>query len=85
MINRWCYGMSFTNDGQITYTQNGQSYISDKNNVVILPKGQTYTLHGDKEGHFPLINFEAINLDIDKITLIPLNNFKTIYKDYATN
>lgn len=82
MTNRKCYGLSFTNDGQITYTQNGKTYVSDKNNVIILPKGQNYTLHGDKEGHFPLINFEAENISETEITLIPIKNSESIYKDF---
>lgn len=44
------FGLSFTRDGQITYTHNGKKYISDRNHVVILPKGQNYSIHGDKTG-----------------------------------
>lgn len=82
MVNRKSYGLSFTTDGQITYTLNGETYVSDRNHAVILPKGQTYTIQGNKEGHFPVINFEAVNFSESKITVIPIDNVDLIYKDY---
>ena len=36
MHNRNSYGLSFCLEGQITYTQNGKKYVSDKNHAVIL-------------------------------------------------
>lgn len=46
--------------GQITYTQNGEKYISDKDNAIILPKGKSYSLKGDKTGIFPIVNFDCV-------------------------
>ncbi len=68
------YGLSFCLGGQITYTFNGKKYVSNKNNAVILPQGATYSLHGDKEGFFPLINFKAQNFSCDSFIIIPLDN-----------
>lgn len=72
--NRAFYGLSFCLSGQITYMFGGQKFVSNKNNAVILPKGATYFLHGDKEGLFPLINFNAQNFSCDSFIVIPLDD-----------
>lgn len=82
MVNRGSYGLSFTSDGQITYTHNGKSFISAPNTAVILPKGQTYTIHGDKDGNFPVINFECENFSADTIITFPIENIKPVMKEF---
>lgn len=72
--NRLFYGLSFCLGGQITYTFKGQKFVSNKNNAVILPKGATYSLHGDKEGLFPLINFDAQNFSCESFIVISLDD-----------
>ena len=72
--NRLYYGLSFCLGGQITYTHNGQKIVSNKNNAVIIPQGSTYSLRGDKEGLFPLINFKAQNFSCDSFIVIPLDD-----------
>lgn len=76
------YGISLCIDGQITYTMNGKKYVSDKTNCVLLPKGGAYTLRGDKEGLFPVINFDCTGLCCDEIMLIPLNDPQKCLNDY---
>lgn len=80
--NRKCFGLSFTADGQITYTHNGKSFISDRSHAVILPKGQSYTLYGNTEGKFPVINFESSNLSVDTITVLPVKNVDLILTEF---
>lgn len=80
--NRATYGLSFCINGQITYSHRGKHYISNSNNVILLPKGQTYRLTGDKEGLFPVINFDCIGLDCTEITVFPLQNPEPYFKDY---
>ncbi len=80
--NRESYGLSFCTEGQITYTMSGAKYVSDKNNAVILPKDQSYTLYGDKKGIFPVINFECADFLCDTITVIPIDNLESYMKDY---
>lgn len=82
MINRTSYGLSFCKSGQITYKMKGKDYVSDKSHAVLLPKGATYSLHGDKEGLFPVINFNCLNLNCDTIKLIPLKNPDACIKEY---
>lgn len=79
---RETYGLSFCQSGQITYTFDGQKTVSDTSCAIILPKGKTYSLHGDKEGFFPVINFECDGLDCDRITAIPLTDPEACIADY---
>lgn len=80
--NRKSYGISFCIDGQITYSHNGVQTVSDKDCAIILPMGQTYTLHGDKAGLFPVINFRCENFSCDRIIKIPINNSESYIKNY---
>lgn len=80
--NRHCFGLSFCINGQITYKQNEKFYISNSGNAVILPKNATYTLYGDKEGLFPVINFECTNLNIEEIRVLPIKDFTQFIKDF---
>ncbi len=57
--NRSSYGISFSINGQLNYYHNGKKYISDKNHVVFLPKGESYTLECCQKGVFTLINFQC--------------------------
>lgn len=76
------YGLSFCLSGQITYTFNGENFVSNKNNAVILPQGATYSLHGDKEGLFPLINFKAQNFSCNSFITVPLDNPMSHINDF---
>ena len=80
--NRKSFGLSFCTDGQITYTHNGKKIISDKNHAVILPKGQTYTLHGDKTGNFPVINFTCADALCNTVISLPVQNIEAYIKDF---
>lgn len=81
MKNRECFGLSFCISGQITYQQNEKTYVSGPSNVILLPKNATYTLYGDKEGLFPVIDFECINLDVKNITVFSIKDFTQYHKD----
>jgi len=82
--NRSCYGLSFCEEGQITYVHNGKSFISDNNHLIILPQGQSYTLHGDKTGVFPLINFTCTEKIADTFLLFPISNMTSLMNDFLT-
>ena len=73
ITNRTSFGLSLCQSGQITYTMNGKQYVSKPDVAVLLPKGGSYTLHGDRDGLFPVINFRCKNLDCTQITVIPLS------------
>lgn len=80
--NRSSYGLSFCMNGQITYIHRGKRYVSSNNNAILLPKGQTYSLVGDKEGFFPVINFDCEGIACEDITIFPLQNAEPYFKDY---
>ena len=80
--NRFAYGLSFCIEGQITYTQNGIKYVSDKNHAVILPQGQSYSLYGDKKGVFTLINFRCRRVLCDTICVLPIHSAEEYIKDF---
>lgn len=82
ITNRRWFGLSFCLSGQITYEMNGKFFVSNGQCAVLLPKGGTYTLTGNKEGLFPVINFYCENFACDEITLIPLKNPKTYIRDF---
>ena len=81
-VNRPSYALSFTSDGQITYTHKGKTFISDSSSAVILPKVQTYHIKGNKSGIFPVINFECENFSADTLTIFPIKNMNSIISDY---
>lgn len=74
MRNRAFYGLSLCASGQITYTVNEKRYVSNQNNAILLPRGGTYSLYGDKEGTFPVVNFNCENFNCSEIVVLPLEN-----------
>lgn len=82
MTNRKNYGLSFCTEGQITYILDGVEYVSDPAHAIILPKGQSYTLHGDETGMFALINFDCMSFQTDKFILLPTGNISSVMKNF---
>ena len=79
---RKSYGLSFCVEGQITYEMNGKQAVSDQYHAVILPKGQGYSLRGDKTGKFPVINFDCKEFLCDEVISLPIQNPDTYIKDF---
>jgi len=84
MKNRQTCGLSLCISGQITYKMNDKTYISTPNTAVLLPKGGSYSLLGNKEGMFPLINFTCTNFSCDEIMVIPLEQAQSCIKSFET-
>lgn len=80
--NRKYYGISLCSEGKMTYTTDGKPVVSDINHIVILPKGKSYSLHGDKSGKFPVINFDSYNFICDEVLSFPIKNTDAYIKDY---
>ena len=80
--NRNNYGLSFCAEGRITYEMNGKQAVSDENHAVILPKGQSYSLRGDKTGKFPVINFDCKEFLCDEVISLPIQKSDTYVKDF---
>lgn len=82
MQNRRSYGLSLCYSGQITYTMNGKTYVSDPTAAVFLPKGQNYRLYGDKKGLFPVIDFDCADGGWGDIVVVPLEYAAPLLADY---
>ena len=80
--NRKSYGLSFCSEGKITYEMNGKQAVSDEYHAVILPKGQSYSLYGNKSGIFPVINFDCKEFLCDEVISLPIQSADTYIKDF---
>ena len=80
--NRKSYGLSFCAEGKITYKINGKQAVSDEKHAVILPKGQSYSLYGNKSGIFPVINFDCKEFLCDEVISLPIQSADTYIKDF---
>lgn len=83
MQNRTYYGLSFCQEGRITYTMDGKEYVSAPGYAILHPKGASYTLRIDRPGQFPLINFDCIGLDATEFAVIPLHNADSFLRQYS--
>lgn len=82
ITRRQWYGLSFCVDGQITYKHAGQTYVSSPGHATLLPMGQTYTLHCDRAGAFPVINFLCDHFPCEGFVVLPLSNAAALLDDY---
>lgn len=57
--NRPAWAIVIKYEGETVYSSGGKSYISNINNIVILPKGCDYDWHCTKSGHFSIIEFDC--------------------------
>ena len=84
MKDRPSFGLSLCVSGQLTYTMGEQKIVSDPDHAILLPLGGNYRIHGDKEGVFPVINFQCTGLSCDRILAIPLANPQSCLRDCET-
>lgn len=83
MRNRGSYGISFCYSGQITYYHNGNAVVSDRNHMVLLPKGQDYLLDCDASGLFPVINIDCTpDFCVSTPTSFPIFQPESYLKNY---
>ena len=54
---RWAVVIKY--EGETVYTSNGKQFLSDINQMVLLPKGCSYEWQCTKSGHFSIIEFES--------------------------
>ena len=81
--NRKSYGLSFSYGGQISYHLNGRRYVSNEENAILLPQGQTYFLKREETGDFPVINFLCTeNFNVNDFVVVPLQNPESYRKDW---
>ena len=57
--NRPLWALVIKYEGETIYESNGKKYISDINNINILPKGINYDWICTESGHFSIVEFEC--------------------------
>jgi len=77
--NRELWGIVIKYEGETIYKTNDKSYISNMNNLVILPKGCSYNWCCIKSGHFSIIEFECEKTS-DEILSFSVNNGEKLLK-----
>lgn len=83
MRNRDSYGITFCYGGRITYYQNGIAVVSDRDHMVLLPKGQDYFLDCDASGLFPVINIDCTpDFQVTTPVAFPIHQPESYLKDY---
>lgn len=78
MENRRSFGFSFAISGRVTYEHKGKKYTSDESHAVFLPEGENYSIFCEKEGYFPVINFESVSKFTSEITVIEIPDKQTM-------
>lgn len=81
--DRGTYGIALCERGRITYCQDGKELALEPNHVVILPKGQSYSLRCDKDGDFPVINFLTLHPLCDEITILEISDARFLLQCYG--
>lgn len=81
IVQRKWFGLSLCLKGQMTYTHNGKTYVSTPGHVTILPQGQTYSLHCDREGTFHVINFLCEQFECTTFLILPVQNEAALISD----
>lgn len=84
MTDRETFGLSLCISGQITYTMNGKTYTCTPDTAVLLPQGSTYSLSGDKDGLFPVVNFTCSNFSCEEILVVPLEQPQVCIHGFET-
>lgn len=74
---RWAIVIKY--EGETVYVSKGKTYLSDINNLVILPKGCSYEWYCTNSGHFAIIEFES-EVVCDEIFKFPVNNSEKILR-----
>ncbi len=78
-INRPRWGIVVKFEGETEYTSGGKKYISNANNIAILPQGVSYEWQCKKQGHLYIVEFES-DLKCDSIMTFPCTNSDKLLK-----
>ena len=81
--NRPLWAVILKYEGETVYTCNGNKYISNLQNMIILPKGSSYEWQCTKSGRFYTIEFDSDDT-CDTIFSFPISDYEKylqFYKD----
>ncbi len=79
--NRLCWAIVIKYEGETVYCQGERKYVSNINNMVILPKGCEYEWTCTRAGHFSIIEFDCDASSPD-ILSFPIKNSEAILKKF---
>ena len=77
--NRQNWAVVIKYEGETTYDCGGKTYLSNTNNLVVLPKGCSYEWCCTHSGHYSIIEFES-EMECNDIFTFPINNSEKILK-----
>ncbi|MBQ4050966.1 MAG: helix-turn-helix transcriptional regulator [Oscillospiraceae bacterium] len=83
-IKRVCrpsWGLILKYEGETIYTINGRQYRSDKEQMVLLPKGSTYEWECTRPGHYAVIEFESDSV-CDELFFFPVKNVEKLLRQF---
>ena len=75
--NRSYWSIICKYEGETIYNSNGKKYLSNYENIIILPYGCSYEWICTKSGHFSFIEFQC-DFVYDEIISIPIKNTEKI-------
>ena len=76
--NRHCWAIILKYEGKTVYTSKNKTYVSDINNMVILPKGCSYKWTCTEAGHYAVIEFDCDIICNDIIYFKGINGEKIL-------
>lgn len=71
---RWALVLKY--EGETRYYANDREYISDRQHIVVLPKGSNYAWRCTQAGHFCIAEFES-DATANEIFSFPVKNFES--------
>ena len=77
--SRSCWAIIIKYEGETVYAVGNEKFISNINNIIMLPKGLTYEWQCTKAGDFFVLNFEA-NITHNKILTFPTSSGEKILR-----
>ena len=75
--SRWAVVMKY--EGETIYTSEGKQFLSNRNHIILLPKGCAYSWLCTAAGHFSIIEFECPETHTEPLTF-PLKNSEKLLK-----
>ena len=76
--NRPQCSLSYKISGHSEFVQNGKKFISDRNHIVFIPAGTTYTFNCQEKGECILLEFEALHAGSELQSFIVHNDVEVL-------
>ncbi len=77
--DRHCWAVVLKYEGETEYYNNGNTFVSNINNAVILPSGCKYDWICTHSGHYCILEFDAV-ITYDAILPVPIKDGEKLFK-----